>query len=208
MSVAERKLGTDTREPMEDRDTGATDASILDRVAAGDARAVQECIDTYGGLIWSLARRWCSRSGDAEDAVQDIFIELWKIAGRFDPKKSSEKTFVSMIARRRLIDRLRRSGSRPELRPIEDAATVAGCDATHIETNAEASIAAQVLATLRPEQRLCLELSIHQGMSHGEIADAINLPLGTVKSHIRRGLATLRDRLTQPGDELGVGVPA
>ena len=83
-----------------------------------------------------------------------------------------------------------------------------GDGASRIEQHAEAAIAVEALATLRPDQRRCLKLSIHHGMSHGEIADAIDLPLGTVKSHIRRGLATLRDRLTEAGHRIGVGVPA
>ena len=174
------------------------EAPVLGRVAAGDADAVQECIDRYGGLLWSLARRWCGRSGDAEDAVQDIFVELWRTADRFDPAKAAEKTFVAMIARRRLIDRLRRHGARPELRPIEEASSVPGSDARSIERRADAALAAEAMADLRPEQRRCIELSIHYGMSHGEIADAIDVPLGTVKSHIRRGLAAMRDRLTRP----------
>ena len=113
------------------------------------------------------------------------------------PQVASEKTFIAMIARRRLIDRLRKATQRPELRPLQDAEHVAGDDETRIEHSAEAAIAAEALQALRPEQRRCIELSIHQGMSHGEIADATNVPLGTVKSHIRRGLAAIRARLAE-----------
>lgn len=64
--------------------------SILQRIAASDKSAVQECIDKYGGLVWSLARRLAFNDAEAEDAVQEIFIELWKSAGRFDPTQSGE----------------------------------------------------------------------------------------------------------------------
>ena len=78
--------------------------SVLQRVAAGEMAAMQECIDEYGGLIWSLARRFCSSPAEAEDAAQEVFIALWENAARFDEAKGAEVTFVAMIARRRLID--------------------------------------------------------------------------------------------------------
>ena len=73
--------------------------AILNRIANGDQDAVQECLKTYGGLVWSLARRMLRNSDDAEDAVQEIFVDIWKNAGRFDPSQSSETTFIAMIAR-------------------------------------------------------------------------------------------------------------
>ena len=89
--------------------TPSVSDSLLNRVAAGEMAAMQECINQYGGLVWSLARRFSASAADAEDAVQEVFITLWKYASRFDESKGSETTFVSMIARRRLIDRLRRT---------------------------------------------------------------------------------------------------
>jgi RNA polymerase sigma-70 factor (ECF subfamily) len=84
--------------------------TVLQRVASGEAVAVDECLSKYGGLVWSLARRFCPRHEDAEDAVQDIFIDIWRNAERFDAEVASEATYITMIARRRLIDRYRRSG--------------------------------------------------------------------------------------------------
>ena len=84
-----------------------TDPPILTRVARGDSAAVRECIDRYGGLVWSLARRFFANTADAEDATQDVFIHLWKSAGAYDPAIASEAVFVTTIARRRLIDGLR-----------------------------------------------------------------------------------------------------
>ena len=91
-------------------------------VAGGDAGAVRECLDAYGGLVWSLARRLSPGEAEAEDAVQEIFIELWSKAGRYDEGRASETTFVAMIARRRLIDRWRQRGRRLD----EDALDVNG----------------------------------------------------------------------------------
>jgi len=94
--------------------------SILQRIAAGDQQAVSECIDTYSDLIWSLARRFLRSQQDAEDVVQDIFIELWSSADRFDPAKAGETTFVAMIARRRIIDRIRKLGRQPQMDDVDE----------------------------------------------------------------------------------------
>ena len=91
---------------------------VLPRIAAGDPAAVADCIARYGGLVWSLARRFLGNMTDAEDAVQDVFIELWKNAARYDPGLASEPTYITMIARRRLIDRKRRTGRVPPAQPL------------------------------------------------------------------------------------------
>ena len=81
--------------------------SVLARVGAGDASAVRDALQRFGGLVWALARRMSANTSDAEDAVQEIFVDVWKSAKKFDPAAGSEATFVAMIARRRLIDRMR-----------------------------------------------------------------------------------------------------
>src|SRR5262245_66294972 len=95
-------------------------ASLLARVAEGDAIAVRECIARYGGLVWSIARRF--ELADAEDAVQEIFLDLWKSAARFDPNIASETAFIAMIARRRLIDRRRTRKRRPTTEQLPELA--------------------------------------------------------------------------------------
>jgi len=169
---------------------------ILKRIASGDKSAVQECLDTYGGLVWSLARRMSPNSDDAEDAVQEIFIDVWKNAARYDEAQASETTFVAMIARRRLIDRLRKTNRQPNIDSLEDVlAEPSGGKDTDIQMYVEAKEAAQAMKNLRPEQRQILHLSIVQGFSHQEIADALTMPLGTVKTHARRGLLQVREFL-------------
>jgi RNA polymerase sigma-70 factor (ECF subfamily) len=180
--------------------------SLLQRVAAGDQAAVKECLDSYGGLIWTLARRLSPSAAEAEDAVQEIFIELWKTAARFDPAKASEKTFVVMVTRRRLIDRLRKRKTESVVEALPEDRDVPSDDHRQIEYSADASLAARALKELRPEQRRLLELSIFYGMTHQEIADATETPLGTVKSHIRRGLAIVREKLTSQRELADGGV--
>jgi RNA polymerase sigma factor (sigma-70 family) len=170
---------------------------VLVRVAAGDVNATRECLARYGGLVWSLARRLSRTEADAEDATQEIFVDLWKSANRFDPKVASEATFIAMIARRRLIDRRRRQQRRAE-DPFPDAsALIARMEKSgpSPEISAEASIAARALQELRPEERNAVILSSYYGLSHEEIAISTGMPLGTVKTHARRGLMRVRELL-------------
>ena len=170
--------------------------AILQRIALGDKTAVQDCLKAYGGLVWSLARRMSPNTDDAEDAVQEIFIDIWKNAERFDASQSSETTFIAMIARRRLIDRLRHSNRRISPDSLEEL-TVEPVNQSDesLQTSIEAKEAAKALETLRPEQRQVLQLSIIQGLSHQEISNATGIPLGTVKTHARRGLLQVREFL-------------
>lgn len=171
---------------------------VLPRIAAGEPAAVADCIARYGGLVWSLARRFLGNPADAEDAVQDVFIELWKNAARYDPARSSEPTYITMIARRRLIDRKRKAGRTPALQPLPDEPPgVRGTD--RIEVEDEAAKAAAVLGELRDDERRVIQMAVYQGLTHEEIAAATGLPVGTVKTHIRRGLIRVRERLASGG---------
>lgn len=174
--------------------------SLLQRVAAGDPVAVQAVLDQYGGLVWSLARRFSANQSDAEDAVQEIFLDVWKSAGRFDPAVASEATFVSMIARRRLIDRNRRTGRQPASEPIHDASAFQSPEVERAaQIGDEAARAARAFKDLSQEQQRVLRLSIFHGLSHEKISAATGLPLGTVKTHARRGLIRIRELLEKQG---------
>jgi len=170
--------------------------SLLERIATGDERAVQECMDRYGGLVWSICRRLCRNLEDAEDAVQEVFIDIWSSASRFDRAVAAEETFVAMIARRRVIDRWRRKRREPRAEGIlEGADPAAPVDENEVDIRDEASRIQALMTRLRPEQRTVLDLSIFQGLSHRDIAGQLDLPLGTVKTHVRRGLMRVREML-------------
>ena len=176
------------------------EASILRQVAQGDPAAMQACMDRFGGLVWSLARRLSPGQADADDAVQEIFVDLWKSAPRFDPGIASETTFVAMIARRRLIDRSRRRKRRIDAAALPDAVPAeAPPRADASERREQAARAEAAMEELRPEQQRVLRLSIYHGASHEEIARSTGLPLGTVKTHARRGLIRLRQILEAEG---------
>ena len=182
--------------------------TILKRIAAGEKHAVQEFLNAYGGLVWSLALRMIINSDEAEDAVQEIFIDIWKNAGRYDETQASETTFVAMIARRRLIDRIRKQKRQPEIDSIEDILVEPENNDQNVQVFLEAKEAAQAMNSLRPEQKQVLHLSIVQGYSHQEIADALKMPLGTVKTHARRGLIQVRQNLGLGESEDGKEVSA
>ncbi|HEY2783214.1 MAG TPA: sigma-70 family RNA polymerase sigma factor [Steroidobacteraceae bacterium] len=167
---------------------------MLQRIASGDAAAVRECMDQYGPLVWSIARRFSRTPSDAEDATQEIFLDIWRSAARFDASQGSDKVFIAMIARRRLIDRLRKSSAEPAMDPIDSLETLAWADSGNAsETSIEAEQAARAMAELRPEQRQVLELGLLHGLSQSEIATRLGMPLGTVKSFMRRGLIKVRE---------------
>lgn len=182
--------------------TATPGESILRRIAVGDAAAVQELVSTHGGLVRSLARRLSPVPADAEDAMQEILLDVWKCAGRFDATQGSEKVFIATIARRRLIDRLRRNRhqfSHDDLDALEDIERATPGDAG--ERAVEAERAAAAINTLRPLQRQIIELCVVDGLSQLEIAERLSLPLGTVKTLMRRGFISARQHL-------GVGTAA
>ncbi len=174
-------------------------SDILQRISMGEDEAISECLDKYGRLIWSLSRKFtCSRE-DAEDAVQDIFIDIWKYAARFDAAKSPEGAFVNLIARRRLIDRLRKSRSQT-LTSISET-TVANRpsdDHKKLQMYVEMKYAVDAIDKLGASQRQLVKMAIYGGMTHSEISKTIGLPLGTVKSQLRRGFQKIRTTLEIP----------
>lgn len=174
---------------------------VLPRVAEGVPGATEECLDRFGALVWSLARRMCPTRDEAEDAVQEIFIEVWRAAGRYDANVASEATFVAMIARRRLIDRRRKAGRRPSSAAlIEETVTDPmpdGIGEGAITMGEDAQLARELLATLSEEQQRVLQLSFYFGQSHEKISRSTGLPLGTVKTHARRGLMKIRELLRE-----------
>lgn len=170
--------------------------SLLRRIAAGDQAAVEEVLDRYGGLVWSLARKLSADPADAEDGVQEAFIDIWRAAARFDESLSSEAAFIVMIARRRLIDRARKRGRSPKTSDLAPDLVVTGLDQPDpLERDDDVAQVATALRSLGPDQQAVLKLAVYDGLSHAEIARATGRPLGTVKSLVRRGLMQIREYL-------------
>ena len=170
-----------------------TTDSVLARVSQGDPIAARDCIDQFGGLMWSIARRFTRTRADAEEAVQEILSDVWRSAGRYDPAQGSEKAFVATIARRRLIDRMRRAAHQGRTHSINVHSLHWADPDSGAEVCVEARAAAWAVMQLRPELQRVLTLGVLQGLSHAEIANVLQLPLDTVKTRMRRGLIQVRE---------------
>lgn len=170
-----------------------TDSMLMARIRTGDEDALATLHDRYASVVYSVALRVLGETTQAEDILQDIFIQLWRNPQRFDASRGSLGAWLAVIARHRAIDHLRRR--RPES-DIEDV--VISVD-TRLEQSTDRSIAIAKIRTaverLPVEQRQPLELAFFQGLTHSEIADKTGEPLGTIKTRIRSALLALRKAL-------------
>ena len=181
----------DSTAPQPRRPAGA---SVLERVAHGDARAARECIDQFGGLVWSIACRWTRTHADTEETVQEIFADVWRGAARYHPEQGSEEVFITMIARRRLIARMRRAAHTGLARASEDNHSLGWGDPSNsADVCDEARAARRSVMRLRPELRMVLELGVLQGSSHSDIAHRLQMPVHTVKTMMARALIQVRE---------------
>ena len=168
--------------------------SILARIAAGEDGSFELLIEKYGNLVWSIGKKFLYRQSDVEDAVQEVFIAIWKSADKFDSSKAKEITFVSMIARRRFIDHLRKISKHKNLESIdEDNSTHQLYKESMLNESTDLQLIKNAITSLDIDDQELLNLSIYQGYSHSEISKLLNLPLGTVKTKIRRNLIKLQE---------------
>ena len=168
--------------------------SILARIAAGEDGSFELLIEKYGNLVWSIGKKFLYRQSDVEDAVQEVFIAIWKSADKFDSSKAKEITFVSMIARRRFIDHLRKISKHKNLESIdEDNSTHQLYKESMLNESTDLQLIKNAIKSLDIDDQALLNLSIYQGYSHSEISKLLNLPLGTVKTKIRRNLIKLQE---------------
>ncbi len=181
------------------------DHRLMRRVALGQEDAVGELYDRYCALVFKLAYQFLSNQAEAEDAVQEIFVRLWKTADRFDSRKAKLVTWVMLITRRHLIDKIRRKTVRPKQQELgehnEENATVPPDESNMlaIERN---SMLWNALQELPEMQRTVIERSYFQGFTLREVSLQLNAPLGTVKSALSRGLLRLREQGKQNSSPL------
>ncbi len=184
---------------------GAGD-DVAARFAAGDESALREAYDAHGALVFAFCSRNLASRADAEDATQQVFVAAWQGRDRFDAEKGSLPGWLLGIARHKVSDVVRASGRRDAL--VERQASAVGTGAPGTPTGAvgdtpdsvlDRLVVARALAELPDEQRRTLELAFYDDLTHTQIAQVLGLPLGTVKSHIRRGLGRLRASLEEVG---------
>lgn len=174
--------------------------SLLRSAAAGESAAFDALYDRYAGQLYGLLLRILGNADDAQDVLQDSFVQAFKNAHRFDPSRGSEAAWLISIARSRGIDRLRARRVR------SDRETDAGAEIsrrmTPVESGGEALLQTEqrrnvrgALATLPEPQRVALELAYFEGLSQSEIAQRLGEPLGTIKTRMQLGMKKLREQL-------------
>ena len=180
--------------------TDAEDAELLRAVARGEEAAFASVYDRYSPILLGLLLRILRSRAEAEDVLQEVFLQVWQQARAFDPGRGRAFTWLVTLARSRAIDRLRAVDSRERAaqRSADGApppeAQVVWADEEAVQAERAAAVRA-ALAELPEEQRQVLVLAYLEGMSQTEIAAAKNQPLGTVKTRTRSGLKKLSDAL-------------
>ncbi len=180
---------------MQASDDAREDLALLKRVAARDQRALGELYDRYSRLLFGLILRIVRARGDAEEVLQEVFVQAWTRADSYDPVLGSPGGWLIGIARNRAIDRLRANAVRSrtaEQAPLPPAVDTPEAHASQSERERDVR---RALLELPREQRDLIELSYFDGFTQSELASRLGLPLGTVKTRIRTGLQTLRGLL-------------
>lgn len=172
------------------------DLALMKRIAAGEEAAVVELYDRFGSLIYRLAYQAMPTRDEAEDAVQEVFVRLWKTADRFDPSRAALVTWVLLITRRHLVDRMRRSQSR--IKPVrmneEFRPPVAvPVDSEGMENDERFASLMEKIATLPDLQRTVVMRAYLGGQTLRQIGEELDTPIGTVKSALSRALVRLRE---------------
>lgn len=175
------------------------DKALVTRIAERDQTALAELYGRYAGLLLALARRILNDSSDAEEILQEVFVQVWNQAGRYDTRRSSVSTWLVLITRSRSIDRLRsrqvveRTLGHLQQENRHQHTSPEGVSSVWMEQRRERL--RHEMGQLPPEQRDVLDLAFFEGMTQSEIAEATGIPLGTVKTRTLLAMKKLRQAL-------------
>jgi len=179
------------------------EAALLRAVARGDERAFGEVYDLYGSILFGLLLRILNSRAEAEDVLQEVFLQVWQRAAQFDETRGRPFTWLVTLARSRAIDRLRATGSRERATDAAFADALSDSQAGTLDAveetfrSEQAATVRRALASIPEEQRRALLLAYVEGLSQTEIAARLKQPLGTVKTRMRSGLLKLRALLRE-----------
>ncbi len=199
-------LGVVTRETDNPRDYESTEVpttkeELLARVAQGDQKAFSALYDEVAPRVFGLVRRLLVDHAQSEEVTQEIFLEIWTNAGRYEPSKGGATTWILTMAHRRAVDRIRASQAGRD-RDVKIGIRDYVAEYDHVESTVEVTIeherVKQAMSQLTELQRQAVSLAYYGGYSHSEVATMLKVPIGTVKTRLRDGMIRLRD-------ELGVG---
>ncbi|HEX7001222.1 MAG TPA: sigma-70 family RNA polymerase sigma factor [Trueperaceae bacterium] len=178
-------------------ETTVSDATLALSLARGDEGALRELYERHGGLVLALATRMLGSREEGEEVLHDTFLRLWRNAARFDPDLASVRTYLYAVARNLSLSRLRARKARP-MRADLDEHLAAYQVALSVDPDPVPPLMAKrALDALDDAERLLVEEAFFGGWSHAELAERHGLPLGTVKSRLRRALAKMRAALEE-----------
>lgn len=177
------------------------DLELMRQVAANQEAGLALLYERFGSLVYRMAFQAVPSRGDAEDAVQEIFVRLWRTAHRYDPTRAALVTWVILIARRQLVDRMRRSRARLRPSSLDEAQGVSMAELRPGPTSAERDerLAAMLkkIESLPELQRTVVKRAYLGGQTLRQIGEELNTPLGTIKSALSRALTRLRERTSE-----------
>ncbi len=182
------------------------DEDLISLTDGGDTQAFAALYDRHGRVAYSLAYRMMGERQTAEDLVQEAFLRAWRAAGSYRVERASVRTWILSIVHNRGIDQLRSSASRRRTQDRVEAQTSTSQPSEAFSetwSNSQREQVREALRGLPPEQLKVLELAYFSGYTHKEIAEFLDLPLGTVKSRMRLGLKKLQEYF----DSRGMAVP-
>lgn len=176
-----------------------TEPALIHRIASGDGDALTRLFDLHSPVALGLLVRILGDRAEAEEVLQEVFLQVWTQADRYDAARCSPRGWLLMLTRSRALDRLRRREARRrrEEESVEEGRLAVEPDGTgRLEAAERQSRVSSALGLLSPEQRHCIELAFYEGLTHTQIAERLKAPLGTVKSRILLGMSKLRQALS------------
>lgn len=184
--------------PTDSREV-SPDATLVNRLLHKDVSAFEQLYNRHSRIVYSLVLRILQQAGTAEEVVQDVFLQLWRNAARYDAARGPFVPWLLTLARNRALDHLRLKSERQRRQEDQTdelpAVTVAPEYEQRLDEKRRVERVRALLGVLSPQQRRAIELAYFQGLSHTEIAETLKEPLGSVKSWIRNGLLRLKEGL-------------